>query len=256
MMHNIQMNQPAYDFEYGPYQANSLLKDCSFQVRRGFVQKVYSIITCQLFATGFLSFYAMMTTDVGFGHFLRTSPWTLWLMMAINFVTMLVVLCFRNLSRTYPKNYIYLGIFTFTEAWMVAFICAWYQQQGLADIVLMAVFMTAGMTLALTLYAFNTETDITMKGGSLFVFGCAIFLFSLFEMISRSPTYHILVSVGVITLYGFYLIYDTQLITGGKSHELSIDDYILASMMIYIDIIVIFLRILKILTLIMKKDRQ
>ena len=47
--------------------------------------------------------------------------------------------------------------------------------------------------------------------------------------------------------FGFYLIVDTQMIMGGKSIELSIDEYILAAMLLYIDIIQIFLYILRIL---------
>ena len=47
--------------------------------------------------------------------------------------------------------------------------------------------------------------------------------------------------------YGYYLIYDTQLIMGGKTHSLSLDDYILGAMMIYLDIIIMFLEILKLL---------
>lgn len=48
-------------------------------------------------------------------------------------------------------------------------------------------------------------------------------------------------------MFGIYLIYDTQLIVGGKSHELSVDDYIVGALNLYIDIISIFLDILSIL---------
>jgi len=52
---------------------------------------------------------------------------------------------------------------------------------------------------------------------------------------------------GGAVLYGFYLIYDTQILIGGKKKELSMDDYILGAMLLYMDIIALFLRILKIL---------
>ena len=38
--------------------------------------------------------------------------------------------------------------------------------------------------------------------------------------------------IGVL-LAAFYLIYDTQLIMGGKRLEIGIDDYILASFVLY-----------------------
>lgn len=56
--------------------------------------------------------------------------------------------------------------------------------------------------------------------------------------------------IGVM-LFGIYLIIDTQMILGGKTIELSIDDYALAAMLLYIDIIQIFLYILQLLG---KKD--
>lgn len=43
--------------------------------------------------------------------------------------------------------------------------------------------MTLGITLALTYYACTTKTDFTMMGGSLFIFGMALFLFGLFALI-------------------------------------------------------------------------
>ena len=52
--------------------------------------------------------------------------------------------------------------------------------------------------------------------------------------------------VGVM-FFGFYLIVDTQMIMGGKGIELSVDDYVLASMLLYIDIVQIFLYLLRLL---------
>jgi len=53
--------------------------------------------------------------------------------------------------------------------------------------------------------------------------------------------------IGVISLY---LIYDTQLICGGKhgrANQISMDDYIFAAIMLYLDILILFLEILKLL---------
>jgi FtsH-binding integral membrane protein len=50
-----------------------------------------------------------------------------------------------------------------------------------------------------------------------------------------------------VILFGFYLIYDIQLLAGGGAYELNSDDYILGALLLYIDIITIFLHILKII---------
>jgi protein lifeguard len=44
-----------------------------------------------------------------------------------------------------------------------------------------------------------------------------------------------------------YIIYDTQLIVGNKQNKLEIDDYIFAAMALYIDIVRLFIYILRIL---------
>jgi hypothetical protein len=50
-------------------------------------------------------------------------------------------------------------------------------------------------------------------------------------------------SLGVI-LFGIYLVIDTQMIIGGKRFSISYDDYVLGALILYIDIIQIFLYIL------------
>ena len=47
-------------------------------------------------------------------------------------------------------------------------------------------------------------------------------------------------------MIGFYLVYDTQLIMGKFGYGYSVDDYIFAAMELYIDIIRLFLLILRI----------
>ena len=49
---------------------------------------------------------------------------------------------------------------------------------------------------------------------------------------------------GVI-IGGLFLLIDTQLIVGGRRHELSIDDYVVGALILYLDIIYIFLELLK-----------
>ena len=50
-----------------------------------------------------------------------------------------------------------------------------------------------------------------------------------------------------VFVFGIYLIVDTQMIVGGKHVELSVDEYVLAAMLLYVDIVQIFLYILRLL---------
>jgi FtsH-binding integral membrane protein len=50
--------------------------------------------------------------------------------------------------------------------------------------------------------------------------------------------------LGVI-VFGIYLVIDTQLIIGGKRLEISMDDYVVGALILYMDIIQIFLFLLR-----------
>jgi FtsH-binding integral membrane protein len=58
-----------------------------------------------------------------------------------------------------------------------------------------------------------------------------------------------LLSIGFAAIYMIYILVDTQLIMGGQKGrvKLSLDDYISGAIMLYIDIIGLFIKLLQIL---------
>ena len=150
----------------------------------------------------------------------------------------------RPLARTVPTNYILLGIFTFSMAYFIAFFCG-YANEPL--IVLAAVTTTCAVVLALFIYAITTKTDMSVLLGSLWILTTTMLMYLLFFWFIRSYWLQMIYySLGLI-LFGIYLIIDVKLIIGDKQgYGLSVDDYIIGAMMIYSDIIMIFLYILSI----------
>jgi hypothetical protein len=63
----------------------------------------------------------------------------------------------------------------------------------------------------------------------------------------RSPFMTLLTSIGLSIVYMIYLLIDIQLVMGGKRNNLSLDNYVMGAMMIYMDIINLFIEILRIL---------
>jgi len=145
------------------------------------------------------------------------------------------------MGRITPINYILTTIFTLCLSTMVGFIAAQYEPQ----VVTAAAVCTAGMVIGITVYAFTTKNDFTVFGPVLFVVGFAfVFICPFFFMWSR--TLHLIYAYLGVILFSFYLLFDTQLIMGGKRYSIDIDDYIMAAMILYLDIINIFLQLLKI----------
>ena len=140
-----------------------------------------------------------------------------------------------------------LGIFTLCWTYLIGYICAYYE----AEIVAAAAGFTAAITVTITAYACFTKTDFTVLCGPFFCWGlllifCVQMFLSTLSMLiwSFTETYYPFVTGFCVILYGLYLLIDTQLIVGGGRHQLTIDDYIIGAMILYMDIIMIFLYIL------------
>jgi len=189
-----------------------------------------------------------MTTQ--FSKFQHEHPGLLLIALVTSIASMIAIFCYRDAARKVPNNYILLFLFTLSKAYMVSSSISYVEDQ---EIVVIAACMTLVMTVSLSVYALTTKKDFTLMGSTLFIFAAALFMLVLFSWMFRSLAMQILICCGCIVLYGFYLVYDTQLILGNKRYGLSTDDYIIGAMVIYVDIIVLFMRLVKLLRLIKKR---
>merc|ERR1712048_460054 len=166
-------------------------------------------------------------------------------------LTLVMVCCCMQAMRKFPTNYVFL--FVFSVCYGV--ICGCVAMSYTLPSVLLAAGMTAAIFLLLTAYACTTKTDFTGMGPYLMaaLFGLIIFGFSamIFSWIwpgMYSILNTIYACVGAV-LFGFYIVYDTQLIVGGahKKNQFAIDDYAFAALNLYMDIINLFLMVLSLL---------
>ena len=112
----------------------------------------------------------------------------------------------------------------------------------------MAGGMTVAMTIAITFYAMKTKSDFTVCGSLFFVLSIGMLMFVTLGIFMGSSFgyWHRFISVIFVIIYGLYLVFDVQLIAGGRSHEISLDDYVIGALLLYVDIMMIFLELLKI----------
>jgi protein lifeguard len=142
--------------------------------------------------------------------------------------------------KSYPTNLLFLAGFTGLEAYAVSVVVSFYN----SNLVLQAVLLTAGLFVGLTLFACQTKYDFTswipyLFGGlwALILFG---FMFSFFR---PSRTIDLVYSLGVALIFSAYILVDTQLLM--KHYH--VEEEIAASIALYLDIINLFLAILRIL---------
>ena len=112
-----------------------------------------------------------------------------------------------------------------------------------------ALFMTALIVISLTLFAWCTPFDFVLWGPVLIlcIFMSMMLSLILFFVFSHRQMHAFYIGLGIL-IYSIYLVIDTQLIMGGKRYEVEIDDYVLGALILYTDIIMIFLYILQALS--------
>ena len=208
------------------------------KIRVGFIRKVYGIILFQLLITTIVIYFAI--TSKNLQYFMASSPALIYLALAGALLSEIPIICCQSVAQTVPLNYILLLIFTLCESYLIA--CTTISFEPLS------VFMCAGITLAivigLTLYAIFTKTDVTLCGGALVSLSIIMIFLSIIGIFYTSLFYQTLVNSFGVFLFSLYLIYDTQLVIGKNKNYISTDNYIIGALMIYIDIVTLFIKIL------------
>lgn len=112
----------------------------------------------------------------------------------------------------------------------------------------MAVGICGVVCLGLTIFAMQTKWDFTVLSGSLFALLMALMMFGILALFIPSKTLYIFYASLGAALFSVYLVFDVQLIMGGKhKYAISPEEYIFAALNLYLDIINIFLYILAII---------
>jgi len=212
-------------------------------VRRGFIRKVYGILMLQLILTGGIigAFMGIESLKL----YTQKNQWIYFSSFGVMMVCMIAMVCCEGARRKAPTNYIFLGVFTAAEGLMLGSVCVYFE----ADAVLIAVGICAAVTLALTLFAFQTKIDFTNCGGMLCAF---LMIVSLAGILMMFLPYNKWAMIGYgsagALVFSLYIVYDTQLMMGGKhKYSLSPEEYVFAALSLYLDIINLFLYILMII---------
>ena len=226
------------------------IEEIENSIRLNFIRKVYGILSIQLFITFMM---CILTFINPIKNFIISNQILLNFSFLIQFGLIIVILvnacCGNNLFRKSPINYIILFTYTFSLSYMVSFICAFLSQK----IVLLAITLTMIITFILTVYALKTKRDFTVAKCFLWVSVGLLFELILCLFFTNLGFLYSFDLIFGIFVYSVYLIYDTQMIYSKVGNGYEIDDYILAALNVYIDIIQLFIRILQILAKLNKK---
>jgi len=219
--------------------------DTSIQmsVRTGFIIKVYGILSIQLMITFGAVLFCQIKPIKYFIFKNQAFAASLLIFSSSSFIIFFLILaCCRGISRKVPYNYLFLFAITLCQAISCAITSSIYSFQ----IVSIALVLTIVATLAISFYACTTKNNFSTCRIGLYVIFSQMFTIGIIAVLFRVKALYAFYTFCMTICVGIYLVYDTQLIMGKLGVGYSIDDYIFASLEIYMDIIRLFLYILKI----------
>ena len=164
------------------------------------------------------------------------------------FLTFLVffgaLLAAQAVHRRFPLNIALVLFATFAAGVMIAPLLVFYNQRE-PGIVSQAGILTFTTFAVLSLYATFSRRDFSAWGGFFIVGVFVLLATSLLNLWFKNETASLWLAAGTVFIFGGLLVYDTWRIV--RSNQYGPEDYVPAAVNIYVDLLNIFLAILRLL---------
>lgn len=233
--------QPPIAYDMGPMKQENFTNLTDQSIQFGFARKVLALVGIQLMIT--LGAVCLSVFVTPFAEFQQKTSWLFFTVFVLLIVLMIVIFYSRRITKRYPYNYMLMFLFVLLMSYVVSALASFYEPTT----VVLAVFTCAVLTLSLMLLTLIVSTKKLMfcaLGGILICIPLILCMFFfLFLDITIAHTIYCL--IGTI-IYGCYLVFDLTMIMKPQKNKYSLgpDDFVIASLLIYIDIVMIFLFIL------------
>ncbi|KAK9289204.1 hypothetical protein L1049_017678 [Liquidambar formosana] len=208
------------------------------QLRWGFVRKVYGILAAQIVLTTIVSSITVLYAPVN--ELLRGNSGLLLFLLVLPIVLLWPMYVYQ---QKHPLNFIFLGLFTVCMSFTVGVSCA--NTDG--RIVLEALILTSAVVSSLTGYTFwasKKGKDFSYLGPILFASLMVLFVTGFIQMFFPLGPTSVAVYGGMgAIVFSAYIVYDTD----NLIKRFTYDEYIWASVTLYLDILNLFLAILRVL---------
>jgi len=224
----------------------------------GLLRKIYSALSIQLLVTfGFVIATAcdgeMNTFNGGLENFFGSKGICYGCLFGVIVLFIAGFCCCRSTFRRAPASYVFITSFTLLWTYILAHICINVE----VSLVVSAVGTTMFVFMALTLFTFLVRPDCSKWGFYLFAASMAVLALFLFEMLMLSTPLGSnmswegkivmmkVVSWVMVVLLSVYIVYDTWKII----ERLDPRDWVFGAIELYLDIINLFMEILRLMSL-------
>lgn len=225
--------------DFIPLIASSSLSFDDKTVRRAFIRKVFSIVTLQLLVT--FSIVCLFTFSTVVKKAVWSNPW----IYASSYIVFLVValslsLC-RPFSRKHPWNLLALAVITLSMSFMVGTVASFHNTTA----VVIAMGSTLAISFALVLFSIQNKVDLTIWYGVLLVLLVDLIMFGIFCTFYFIHIREIVLGCLGALLFAVFLTVDCQMVMGSSRCSLDPEEYVFAALILYLDVLMIFLYLLR-----------
>lgn len=219
------------DFKYSVNVAS-----CELPIRHMFIRKVYALLTVQIAGT------------VLVGYFIRSNElvrtWCfnqMWLFIVSLIGSIGFAVAANIKARSCPINLVLLGCFTLCEAYGLGLCCAFVE----SDVLVQALLITFILFIGLTLFAFQTRYDFRSWQGALGMALWALIAVGFVTMFFPGKSKGVEMAYAGLgaLVFSAYILVDTQHVM----KTFSLDEEVRATITLYLDVVNLFLYILRIL---------
>lgn len=221
------------DVESGLYPSISATEN---ELRLGFIRKVFGIVAAQLTLTAAIAL-ALMASP-GTQAYLAASLGAQIALMAVSLLGLIPLYAFKD---RHPLNLALLAAWTAVFSVTVGLACTFYAPA----IVIQAVVITAAVVGGLTAYTFWATArgqDFTWMAPLLFSALWAMIVWGMLQIFFHpGPLGQTVYALLGALLFSGYIVFDIHLL----ATRLDVDDYVWGSVALYLDIINLFMYILR-----------
>ncbi|KFD55838.1 hypothetical protein M513_03277, partial [Trichuris suis] len=203
-------------------------------IRRGFLRKVLGLLAVQLTFTA--------TVDACFFYFPGLSAlvrnWE-WMFNVGVVVSIILLIAMHAYRRRYPHNFVLMFFWTLSQAYTTGCIVSMYE----APVVMETFFLTACAVVGLFVFTLQSRYAVSIRGSCLFVLLCILLVGNIVQLFLQLASLELILGLAGAALFSLFIVYDLNLLM----HKLSAEEYIVATINLYLDILNLFVSLLRIM---------
>ena len=228
--------------QYSPYQQHPPYDGYSIpssqEAHQSLLSKVLTLLCFSLIMAAIGLFAGLQLLSAGLGGFLLPA-------IILEIVVLIALMITANkLPHATMLNLGLLYLFTFTSGMTISTILAAYAAAGAATAISQALALTGVLTVGLGMYAWTTKRNLSFLGPMLFIGLLAVIVASIFSIFFATGPLSFIIALVSVALFSGFIVYDIQRI---KFTENTMSAAILLTVSIYLDILNLFLSLLRLL---------